>query len=296
MTLIERYAALCERLGRPYQIFKETLWVEYQRMVVPWGPIKLDYLLSSEEATYLLARFPRALLVRTTSDFGEVSSSNWYAVICDQIPSFGEKSELCTQSRRQLRQALDRCVVRSVDAEWFSQNGYPVYAAAFQRYGSPPGYTEKEFRRTTELTRDFHDIVHYWAAFVGDVMIGYQKVYLFAPLELDMSVVKLHPAYLKARPDQALSYRILENYLSSDLVEYANNGFTTIFHHTQRQDFLVKRLGFRQVPLALQIHYRPLVRGLMRVTYPFRRLVGKLNPGLKSLYRLEEIHRSVQDK
>lgn len=296
MTSIERFAALSERLGRSCQIFKGFLWVEYQRMVVPWGPIKLDYSLTTEEAAHLLARFPHALLVRTTSSFARIPASNWYAVICDQIPSLGNKSELSKSSRYELRQALDRCVVRSVDAEWLSQNGYPVYAAAYQRYGSPPGYTEAEFRRTTELTRDFPDIVHYWAAFVGDVMIGYSKSFLFAPHELEISVLKLHPAYLKVGSSQAINYRILDEYLSSGLVEYVNDGFTTIYHQTQHQDFLIRRLGFRQAPLALQLFYRPLVGGLMKVSYPFRQFIGKFNSKLRALYRLEEIRRSAEGK
>lgn len=60
---IERFAELYERRGTHFEIIKNILWVESNRMVAPVGPVKLNCTISKEDAGVLLSRFPKALLV-----------------------------------------------------------------------------------------------------------------------------------------------------------------------------------------------------------------------------------------
>jgi hypothetical protein len=50
----ERYIELYNHIGTHFEIVADTLWMEYNRMIVPVGPAKYKYSLSKDESEYLL--------------------------------------------------------------------------------------------------------------------------------------------------------------------------------------------------------------------------------------------------
>lgn len=51
---LERYAEYYNRRGVHFEIVRDTLWVEYNRMVVPVGPVKFNYTISKDAGGYFL--------------------------------------------------------------------------------------------------------------------------------------------------------------------------------------------------------------------------------------------------
>lgn len=72
-NFISKFLKLYEALEIKAVSFKGHIWREYQRMITPLGPVKLDYSITDDEAKYLLSQFPQALLIRWTDGFDNQS-------------------------------------------------------------------------------------------------------------------------------------------------------------------------------------------------------------------------------
>lgn len=291
---LERYIELYNRLGVKTKVVNNILWREYQRMVVPVGPVSLNYDISKKEAEFLLSEFPKALMVRFTCNFNIPSSSEWYAVICKE---FTDISELPSNIRSEIRRGLRNCYVEMVDAEYIAKYGYDVYCSSFRRYKNAKPVDKRHFTEQILSTKDFGDIVHYWAVFekAEGKLIAYSQNYLYDKIEVNYSNIKFHPDYLKLYPSYALIYQMNKFYLRELQYEYVNDGFRNILHETGIQDYLIKKFGFVKVYTNLRIFYRPYLFIYLSVTYPFRRIFGKFHPKLFALYKQEEIRRKSWD-
>lgn len=129
---IERFAELYEKRGSKIHIFKDILWTEYQRMVVPVGPASMNFSISHEESKFILSKFSRALLVRFTDGFqGKNSCKEWYAVTCNK---FTELNSLSANTRSKINRGFKNCVVKMIDSNLIAEQGYHVYASALLNY------------------------------------------------------------------------------------------------------------------------------------------------------------------
>lgn len=126
---IERFAELYECLGVKLEILKTAIWVEYNRMIVPVGPAKLEYSISENEARFLLSKFPHTFLVRYTDGFAKRAHccEEWYAVICD---SFTEMDDLPSKNRCEISRGLKNCSVKMVEANFIAEHDYNVFISA----------------------------------------------------------------------------------------------------------------------------------------------------------------------
>lgn len=288
----ERFIEYYKQIGMKIEVYKGILWVEYQRMIQPLGPAKLDYSISKEEAEYLLSKFPDSFLIRYTMGFNTTPVSNeWYAVIQDNFLDLDDIPS--GNSRSKIRRGLRNCHVSLIDANLVADKGYEVYITAFERYKDArrPQITEEKFKRNVEITKDFEDIIDYWGVFHQDKLIAYATVYKFDSIEADYSVIKFHPDYLKLYPSYALFYTMNKYYLEEKRFEYVNDGFRNILHRTNIQDFLIEKFKFKKRYVNLNIIYKPWFRYLLYTTFPARYLLERLSPKLQALYKLEEIRR-----
>jgi len=243
---IERFAELYERRGTHFEIIKDTLWVESNRMVAPVGPAKFNYTISKEDGGYLLTKFPKALLVRYTDGIqNDKLVGEWYAVICD---TFLDLNELPAKNRSEIRRGLKNCDVKMVDSDFIAEHGYHVYASALENYTGAKikAITENQFKRNILLEKDFHDIRHYWGVLHNDKLIAYSANYIYDTIEVDYTAIKFHPDYLKLYPSYALIYTMNQYYLKEKSFEYVNDGFRNILHQTNIQKYLIEKFRFRK--------------------------------------------------
>lgn len=58
------------------------------------------------------------------------------------------------------------------------------------------------------------------------------------------------------------------------------------------QDFLEEKFKFQKAYTNLSLMYRPVVSAFVRLTYPFRPVLRRVDKRLRSLYLLEETRRN----
>jgi hypothetical protein len=287
---INRYLELYKKLGVNFIFYKDIIWREYQKMIIPVGPVKLNYSISKNDAKYLLDKFPNSLMVRISSNFNLEKKTDWYAVIAD---TFYDLKDLSSNTRSKVRRGLKNCEVKRIDTKYLAEKGYDVFISAFKRYKNVnfPNISKEEFKKRKLLLKDFEDIVHFWGVFYKDKLIAYSENYIYDDIEVSYSTIKFHPDYLKFYSSYALIYMMNKYYLENNLVEYVNDGFRSVLHQTNIQKFLIEKFKFKKAYLELDIYYKPFMKLMVNTLCPFKSLVSKFNPKIEALLKLEEIRR-----
>ena len=292
---MSRFLKLYERRGVRSEVLNNTLWAQYGRMVIPVGPAKFNYSISEKEARFLLSRFPGTILVRYTDGFGGIDSCmEWYALICDK---FTELDGLSGNTRSKVRRGLKNCIVEKVDADFIAEYGYEVFISAFERYrdAKRPDATEPNFKKRILISKDFDDIVHYWGVLYGGKLIAYSENHIYDHVEVNYSTIKFHPDFLKLYPSYSLTYTMNSYYLKEKDFEYVNDGFRSLLHQTNIQDYLIDKFKFKKANTRLYAVYKPCLSICLSITFPLRNFLNRVNPRLAAIYKLEEIRRVCQN-
>jgi hypothetical protein len=267
-----------------------VLWLEENRMIFPFGPAALPYLLPRQRARQMLSRSPTAVLLRTTDGFHpEGAVSEWYAVICRK---FLDLAECNSKNRSQIKKGLERCVVEKVDAGHIADHAYDCHVAARQRYaksGSSSAQPRATFRAHALLAQDFADVIDHWAVYHEGIVVGYAEVIRFGKIEAAYSAITYHPEFFKkCLPSHALVYTMNKYYLVDQCFEYVKNGFRAVWHPTGFQQFLAEHFLFERAHTNLYLHYRPWLSLVMSLPGPVKRLLTRLSGGFAALCKLDE--------
>jgi hypothetical protein len=289
----DRFMELFERRGEPATVVRGAIFKPYSGMVVPFGPADADYSLSPEEASRALRSLGGTVL-RTTTGFRRATVvADWYAVICRVFHPVDSVSSSNTRSK--LRRALRNCEVRRITAEELARSGYEVYRRAFDRYVGPDTpVAEDRYRDHIAATDGFDDIVEHWGVFCDADLAGYASNYVFGQTEAAYSTLKFHPDYLRRYASYALFHRMNEHYLGEQRVAYVNDGFRSILHTTELQQFLEHNFAFEKAYMGIDAFYRQPYRAILRATFPFRKVLGRVDDRARALYELERVVRAAR--
>jgi hypothetical protein len=289
-----RYIEFYKQVGIPHEVVSDKLWIEYNRMIVPVGPVSFDYLISEKEAKGLLMCFPKTLLVRATGGFlTKDMPDGWYALIIDKFIELNDN-----EYRKEIRRGLRNCRVEMVPAEIIAKNGYRVYMSTYNRYKGvrKSDITEQDLYESIIKTSDFNDIINYWGVFYKDELVGYTLAYIYGKSEISLPLAYFNPDFLKYCSSAASEHIINEYYLKFKEYEYINSGFRNILHQTKHQDFLIKKFGYSKANIKLSIFYRQPIKYLLSLTFFMRNFLGCFNRKLGALYKQEEIRRKYLEK
>jgi hypothetical protein len=287
----DRYMELFERRGEAATVVRGAIFKPYSGMVVPFGPADADYSLSDDEASRALRSLGGTVL-RTTTGFRPAAAvDDWYAVICRSYVPVDEVASSNTRSK--LRRALRNCDVRRISAEEVATAGYEVYRRAFERYTGPDSPVARDrFEPHHLVTGDFADIVEHWGVYYDGELAGYASNYVFGNTEAAYSTLKFHPDHLRKYSSYALFHRMNEHYLGEGRVSYVNDGFRSILHGTELQPFLEHNFAFEKAYVGIDAFYRQPYRAILRATFPFRSLIGKVDDRARAMYELERVVRA----
>lgn len=286
----DRFMELFELREEAATVVDGAIYKPYSGMVVPFGPAESDYSLTPAQAADALRALGGTVL-RTTTGFRNASAStDWYAVICRSFVPVEDVGS--SNARSKLRRALRNCEVRRISAEEVATAGYEVYRRAFERYsGSERPVERHRFEPHHRVTGEFEDIVEHWGVFCDGEMAGYASNYVFGSTEAAYSTLKFHPDHLRRYSSYALFHRMNEHYLGEGRVSYVNDGFRSILHETELQAFLEHNFAFEKACVGVDAFYRQPYRAILRATFPFRGLIGKVDDRARALYELERVAR-----
>lgn len=108
---------------------------------------------------------------------------------------------------------------------------------------------------------------------------------------------KYDPQYLNLRASDAIHYTILEHYLNQKGYAYVCSGSRTINHATNAQEYKITTFGFRKAYCILHIAYKPKVKWIVKLLFPFRSLlklfdsIGAVNK-INAILKMEELCRN----
>jgi hypothetical protein len=287
----DRFMELFERRGEAATVVRGAIFKPYSGMVVPFGPADADYSLSDDEASRALRSLGGTVL-RTTTGFRPAAAvDDWYAVICRSFSPVDSVSSSNTRSK--LRRALRNCEVRRISADEVATAGYEVYRRAFDRYTGPDSPVARDrFEPHHLVTGDFDDIVEHWGVYCDGELAGYASNYVFGNTEAAYSTLKFHPDHLRKYSSYALFHRMNEHYLGEGRVSYVNDGFRSILHGTELQPFLEHNFAFEKAYVGIDAFYRQPYRAILRATFPFRGLIGRVDDRARAMYELERVVRA----
>lgn len=288
MSWMERYADMLRQKNTPFVLLDSGLFVRRAGWIAPVGPAARRMTLDPAQGRRLLRELG-GLWVQWTDGFGpHAAGSDWYALTCrahvpvDEVPS--------QNARKHIRRGLKRCEVRRVDAQEIAKNGYETYCAAVRSYGTGAVLpAREEFARRVLSDEPFGDIRHQWAAYHEGKLIGFNQNLVYDRIEVDYTLGKYHPDYLKHYPAYALFQTMNEYYLVQQGFEYINAGSRSISHDTEIQEFLIRLFNFRKEPLRLHVQYRAPLGLLAGLARPFRRWVRPLSPRAAAVLELDRL-------
>lgn len=286
---IKRFSMLLEAREEKFYVINNSIFRLYNHMVLPLGPAKQNYSLSKKDTQFLL-KFFNSYLIQWYSMPKKLNSKQWYAVICDEFLPIDKIPS--SNMRNQIRKGLKNCEVKKIDAETMCNHGYEVYINAFKNYKSKNTkiLRKKEFINNIKVNTDFKDIIDYWGVYVNNKLVAYAENYIYDNLEANYSTVKFDPDYLKYYSSYSLFYKMNEYYLENHRVEYVSEGYRSLSHETNIQNYLINKFNFKKLYLQLNVEYRQPLRSLIILAYPFRKILS-FNKHLGSLLHLEKIKR-----
>lgn len=287
MGYVERHSELLAKKGHRHAVLNGQLFVRRQKWVNPVGPACVEYKLTPAEAEGL-ARQLGGLWVAWTGGFDpEASPDRWYAVICRK---FCPKDEMPAKRRYEVNKSLRSCEVKRVDADEIARHGYEVHVEALKGYGAEVSVpTREQFAAAVRRDSGFDDIRHHWAAYSGGEMIGFAHCSIYDRLEVDYSMIKLHPKHLPLYPGYGLIYRMNEYYLGECGVGCVNDGWRSVLHDTGMQEFLVQKFAFEKMPLALHVHFRRPLGAMLSLSTPIHPILSRWNRKLAAVFQLRSL-------
>lgn len=218
-----------------------------------------------------------ALLARWTSEWDRDAETNWYFVIKDTPFDI---DALKSKRRYEIRKGNRNFDVRRIDPMEHLDELLNIQIKAFSAY--PESYRPTGLNMDN-LTRDVEE----WEKSNGDVfgtfrretgeLCGY-SVLIPRKKEIQFKIEKTDPATEREGVNAATVNGILE-YYRDDLEngKYICDGERPMYHETHFQDYLIKYFGFRKAYCKLNIVYRPGVSAAVKVLFPFRKLIMKLD-------------------
>jgi len=287
---LSRARARLESHGIPCVRAENHLFIKCQGIISPAAPASEPVDCGSP----LCRRLVRELggtMVRWTSGFAPNNRpAEWYSVICRK---FVPLEELPHRKRYKIKRSLKACEARIISAGELAAAGYPVLLKAIKRYKGPvPSVpTEEQFRTRLALDSQFPDLVQHWGVYHQNTLIGYTQILIVGGTEVGYSSTKLDPDYFKYDPGYAVVYRMLEHYLGRGGYQYVNDGFRSVYHETNMQSFLMENFGFEKAYTKLHLYYRSPLGLLMRLGYPYRNLLGRMDRRLAALFEQERCRR-----
>ena len=170
------------------------------------------------------------------------------------------------------------------------EEGYVVYKAAFLKYGSKEDMMSfADFCERIERTDDNYDC---WGCRVKET--GKVAAFLIAHKVGDYceyETSKADPNYLpRYYPLYGLYYERDKYYLDEKGYKFVISGARSLTHHSNIQNFLIEKFGFRKAYCHIKITYKWWFGIVVKSLYPFRKFIP--NAKVQAILNMEAMARN----
>ena len=205
-------------------------------------------------------------------------------------------SQLNSKRRYEITRGNRYFLVREIVPADFGEEICSVIAEARKGYSGASGSIDREKVISGVKNWKFYKV--YGAFFrENEELAGYMTVTRQGQ-HIGLCIQQAKPEYEKYQVNAALINKLLEDH-AEDLSQgaYINDGSRNIQHLTHFQDYLEKYFQFRKAYCRLHIIYHPRIKWLVKLLYPFRKLLRRLD-SIKLIHKIngvllmEEISRS----
>ena len=271
-------------------------WNYYVHAAIPSTPphVEVDVKPVNDGRIWNLDGKP--LLARWHSDWDCDHETQWWYCIKDNPFDI---SALKSKRRYEINKGNKYFEVKEITPAEYAEELYIITTAAYETYPA--------FYRPSIEHDSFIEGVRKWefyktyGAFEGEnnQLCGYACL-LKEGSFIDFRNLKVFPEKEKLAINAAIVNKILvdhEEFLKSG--GYICDGSRSIQHETAFQDYLEKYFEFRKAYCKLHIVYKPAMRSVVGIAYPFRRILKNLDGinairKINALLRMEEINRSFK--
>lgn len=219
------------------------------------------------------------LLARWVSDFDKLDGGEWWYVVKDTPFDI---SSLKAKRRYEINKGTKNFEVKEIDPTEYKEIIYNIQVAAFSAY-------PEKYRPTVER-ESFIASIDTWKEYVvlgafsrdNGELCGYAMLYKETDGYVDFRVLKAAPSFEKAGINAALCAGVMAHF--DDFLKNGGilcDGARAISHETHFQDYLEKNFGFRKAYCKLCIAYAPKMKTIVKMLYPFRKLLMKLDGNSK---------------
>ncbi|MEN8793209.1 MAG: hypothetical protein ABF294_01985 [Flavobacteriales bacterium] len=211
----------------------------------------------------------KCYLARFISEFDNPEFSKFWYVIKDQFIPIEKFSK---NTRNQVKKGLKNCEVKKVSQEYYRENCYDIYEASMHSYELTPITRERFEKVQREVEKR-----EYWVVLETETNtpIAYSNN-LINNGTCNYAFIKYHPDYLSLYPSYALHYEMDKHYLVDEKMKFVNMGAKTLYHETSVQDFVIQKFKYRKAYCKLNIVYKPLIGLIVKLAFPFRKLIYSL--------------------
>ncbi len=234
-------------------------------------------------------------LARWTTDWDCGNITEWWYVIKDDTFDI---SDLKAKRRYEINKGIKNYEVKNIDANSYTDELFDVTLDAYTGWPAKyrPIINKEQF--IEQISKD--DSITTLAAFDRETgsMTGYARLHDRKSC-VDFNILRTRPGDEKRGVNAAILYEIMEYYKDRfDGKFYICDGARSIRHETAFQDYLEKYFGFRKAYCRLNIRYRKGIGCIVKILFPFRKLIGSetsITSQLSAILKMEEIVRSYDN-
>ncbi|MBJ2161338.1 MAG: hypothetical protein JFR39_04460 [Muribaculaceae bacterium] len=213
-----------------------------------------------------------APMLREIQEFDIDSSTEFYYIIKDSHSSI---EDLKPKVRNLVRRSLKNCTFRKIRYSDLLEDGFDVYKEAYESYNNTVLFhmpTKEEY--TQNLLR--HKNRDYWGAYdiESGKLLAYSINIPYSNGVVEYASMKCCPQSLKTHfPYYGLIQTMNEYYLTHNRCDYITDGARTLTEHSNIQEFLISKFGFRKAYCRMHMHYVWWLGLAINILYPFRNII-----------------------
>lgn len=225
-------------------------------------------------------------MLRNIYDWDCGEETNFWFIIKENY----SEADYPKKTRKYIEKANVRFEFRIIDFDTYRKYAFDVYEAAFNHYKVNDGsrQSQDQFEKGAEK---FGRDIDIWGAI--DRETGKLEAYSICRRKgdtVDYQTSKANPEFL---PKYYIMYGLYDArnkyYFLEEKCKLAITSARSITEHSNIQNFMIEKFGFRRAYCHLAIHYKAWLRTLIYIAYPFRKFIPVKQ--IQNILRFEAINR-----